>query len=155
MISIRPVSRSDAAAWLRLRRGLWPDGSAAEHRVEIEAFFAGSAAEPLAVILAEDSLGHVIGLAELSTRPTAEGCRSRHVAYLEGLYVVPEARRRGAARALVAAAEKWARARGCSELASDAAMTNDASAAAHRSLGFDEVGLIRCFRKELQAPASA
>jgi aminoglycoside 6'-N-acetyltransferase I len=143
------VSIEDAAVWLRLRRAHWPDGSEAEHRQEIDAFFAGSAKEPLAVLLAEDSLGHVIGFAELSIRPTAEGCQSQGVAYLEGLYVVPEARRRGAARAMTAVAERWARNEGCSELASDALMTNDASAAAHRNLGFIEVGLIRCFRKDL------
>jgi RimJ/RimL family protein N-acetyltransferase len=52
-------------------------------------------------------------------------------------------------RALVAAAEAWGRREGCSEFASDADPNNEASIAAHRALGFADVGLIRCFRKTL------
>ena len=71
------------------------------------------------------------------------------VAYLEGLYVEPEYRRRGVAAALVRAVEPWAREQGCSELASDTTIDNDVSAAVHRALGFDEVERIICFRKDL------
>jgi L-amino acid N-acyltransferase YncA len=35
------------------------------------------------------------------------------------------------------------------ELASDAEVHNLASAAAHRAVGFEEVGVVRCFRKVL------
>jgi len=52
-------------------------------------------------------------------------------------------------RALIAAAEQWGRAQGCRELASDAEPDNEVSAAAHRALRFEDVGLVRCFRKEL------
>jgi hypothetical protein len=31
-------------------------------------------------------------------------------------------------------------------------VANELSAAAHRALGFAEVGLIRCFRKDLHSP---
>jgi len=66
-----------------------------------------------------------------------------------GWFVVPEARHRGVGRKLVAAAEAWARSVGCTEFASDAEADNESSAAAHRALGFEDVGLIRCFRKDL------
>ena len=49
----------------------------------------------------------------------------------------------------MAAAEAWGRARGCAELGSDAALANTLSAEAHRAVGFDEVGQLRCFRKLL------
>jgi aminoglycoside 6'-N-acetyltransferase I len=91
----------------------------------------------------------VVGLAELSIRACAEGCRSNRVLYLEGWFVEPEARGAGVGRALVAAAEDWGRSRGCQEFASDSRLDNETSAAAHRRLGFTEVGLVRCFRKEL------
>ena len=90
-----------------------------------------------------------VGFAELSIRAYAEGCRSDRVAYLEGWFVGPEARGRGVGRTLIAAAENWGRSQRCSEFASDAQPDNDVSAAAHRALGFTEVGLIRCFRKDL------
>lgn len=149
MSTVRPATPRDAAAWLQLRYALWPEGSAAEHREEIERFFSGDAREPVMVLLAEDGAGRPVGLAELSIRAHAEGCRSDRVAYLEGWFVVPEARRSGVGRALIAAAEEWGRSQGCSEFASDAQPDNEVSAAAHRALGFTEVGLVRCFRKDL------
>ena len=47
------------------------------------------------------------------------------------------------------AAEKCGRAQGSTELASDTQPENDVSAAAHHALGFVDVGMVRCFRKEL------
>ena len=149
MITVRAAKPSDAAAWLQLRHALWPEGSEAEHREEIDRFFGGAAREPLAVLLAENGAGGPIGFAELSIRPHAEGCRSDRVAYLEGWFVAPKARRRGVGRALIAAAEQWGRSRGCREFASDSQADNEVSGAAHRALGFAEVGLMRCFRKDL------
>ena len=148
MITVRPVTPGDAAAWLRLRRPLWPEVPEAEHREDIERFFAGGAREPAAVLLALEG-GRAVGLAELSIRAYAEGCRTDRIAYLEGWFVAADARGRGVGRVLVEAAEEWGRRQGCRELASDAEAANDVSAAAHRALGFTEVGLVRCFRKDL------
>lgn len=55
----------------------------------------------------------------------------------------------GAMPEVVFVAEDWARQLGCTEFASDALAENAGSAAAHRALGFEEVEIIRCFRKEL------
>jgi aminoglycoside 6'-N-acetyltransferase I len=149
MITVRPAKPDDAASWLKMRLTLWPDGSEAEHRGEIERFLRGETREPLGVLLAESGAGGLVGFAELSIRPYAEGCRTDRVAYLEGWFVVPQARRNGVGRALVAAAEHWGRSHGCTELASDAQPDNEVSAAAHRGAGFTEVSLVRCFRKDL------
>lgn len=91
----------------------------------------------------------IVGFAEVSVRPYAEGCQTERVGYLEGFFVVPERRRLGVGRQLVGAAEEWARSQGCAEFASDAEATNELSATAHRALGFTDVGLVRCFRKDL------
>jgi GNAT superfamily N-acetyltransferase len=154
MITIRNAAEGQTDAWLELRHALWPESSLDEHRADIERFFAGTAREPKAVLLAEDGdQGKIVGLAELSIRSYAEGCRSDRVAFLEGWYVRPEVRRRGAGRALIAAAEGWGLAQGCTELASDTQADNAMSRAAHRGCGFAEISVLRCFKKELSNKA--
>src|SRR5688572_7131156 len=132
-----------------MRCALWPEGAESEHAAEIDRFFAGTLDNPLEVLLAVDARGAPLGFAELSIRAYAEDCVTDRVAYLEGWYVVPEARRRGVGRALIDAAEKWAVAQGCTEFGSDALLDNDTSAAAHAALGFEETVQIRCFRKTI------
>jgi aminoglycoside 6'-N-acetyltransferase I len=147
-LTIRAAEARDADAWLRLRGQLWPEGSESAHRAEIQAFFAGKASEPEAVLVAE-AREMLVGLAELSIRPCAQGCETDRVAYLEGWYVVPEERRKGVGRALVRAAETWGRAAGCVEFASDTSPGNLGAIRAHVALGFENVGTALCFRKKL------
>ncbi|NNG14980.1 MAG: GNAT family N-acetyltransferase [Gemmatimonadales bacterium] len=150
MINVRPAEPGDAASWLRMRHALWPEGSEAEHGQEIDEYFQGLArGRPAAVLMAENKEGHPVGFAELAIRPYAEGCLSDRVAYLEGWYVAPEARRAGVGQALIAAAQEWGRSQGSTEIASDADPENDISIAAHRAAGFTDAGLVRCFRKDL------
>lgn len=149
MVRVRAAKKEDAAAWLAMRDALWPDYASTWHADEIQQFFAGKLAMPLAVLIAEDDAGKALGFAELSIRNYAEDCVTDRVAYLEGWYVVPGARRKGVGRALIAAAEQWARAQGCTEFGSDALIDNEISAVAHRALGFTETAQIRCFRKQL------
>ena len=146
VVAVRRATLADASSLARLRHALWPDSSETEHRHDVERFFAGAQAAP--ILVAEDRSG-LLGFAELSIRPYAEGCQTDRVGFLEGWFVVPEARHRGIGRKLVAAGERWARSVGCTEFASDAVADNADSAAAHRALGFTEVGLVRCFRKDL------
>jgi aminoglycoside 6'-N-acetyltransferase I len=145
-VTVRQATSADAPALGRLRHALWPESSAAEHQREVERFFAEG---KTGAVLVAEARSEVLGFAEFSIRAYAEGCDTEDVGFLEGWYVVPEARRRGIGRRLVAAGEDWARGRGCAELGSDAEADNLDSAAAHAALGFTEVGLIRCFRKDL------
>jgi aminoglycoside 6'-N-acetyltransferase I len=131
-----------------MRHALWPD-EGDSHAREIEDFLAGRLRQPLGVLVAVDDMGAVVGFAELSIRTYAEDCVTDRVAYLEGWYVEPQARRGGVGRALVSAAEDWGRAQGCTEFGSDALLDNAIGAAAHRAVGFDETVQIRCFRKVL------
>ena len=149
MIHVRSARPDDASDWLRMRKALWPEDGAGTHAGEIEQFFAGALNMPLEVLLAADESGRVVGFAELSIRNYAEDCVTDRVAYLEGWYVASEWRRRGVGKALVEAAEAWARAQGCTEFGSDALLDNATSAAAHMALGFEETVQIRCFRKQL------
>jgi aminoglycoside 6'-N-acetyltransferase I len=149
-VRVRHARSSDAGAWAELRHALWPDQPLEELATEAEAFLRGIEPRLQAVLLADEpTSGELLGFAELSLRPYAEDCRTSPVAFLEGWYVVPSARRRGVGRALVAAAEEWGRAQGCHEFASDTQYDNITSAAAHQALGFDDAGALRCFRKAL------
>jgi len=147
MWTIRPVTPADAGAWLEMRCALWPD-DADGHRAGIDRFFAGDRREPADVLVAFDSAA-AIGFAEVSIRNIVDGCSTGNVGYLEGWYVVPHARRRGVGRALIAAAESWARQQGCTEFGSDASPDNGVSMAAHRALGFEETSRACNFRKDL------
>ncbi len=144
---VRGVRRADRDEWLRMRARLWPEHPE-NHPREIDAFLLGGG-EGEAVLVVERPHGGLAGFVELSSRAYAEGCRSSPVAYLEGWWVDPDARAEGLGRALVAAAEEWARARGLSELASDADLANLDGQRAHAALGFGEVGRQVCFRKAL------
>ncbi|HEV7427492.1 MAG TPA: aminoglycoside 6'-N-acetyltransferase [Thermoanaerobaculia bacterium] len=143
---IRPIERDDRDSWLRMRNALWPS-SLEEHAGEIDRYFAGAVREPLAVFIAFDE--HAIGFIELSIRAYAEGCETDRVAFVEGWYVDPDARRTGVGTALIRGAEAWARSQGCTEIASDTEVDNVSSAAAHVALGFEEAAVLRCFRKSL------
>jgi len=146
-MKIRFVEPGDREEWLRIRSDFWAD-HAYTHAGEIDQFFAGSLEEPTAVLVIEES-GSLIGLAELSIRPYAEGCLTNRVGYLEGWYVDSAFRGQGIGRALLAAAEDWARDQECTEFASDTTVDDELSRKAHLACGFEDAGLIRCFRKSL------
>lgn len=97
-----------------------------------------------------DGTGKPLGLVEVALRTDyVNGTDSSPVTFLEGIFVVPDARRTGVARGLVAEAASWARAHGCSELASDADLGNSDSHAMHAALGFEETERVVFFRKGL------
>lgn len=133
-----------------MRAQLWPEESEETHLREIDDWLERRRASgEVEVLLAEGEGGVLFGFAELSIRPCAEGCHTQRIAYLEGWYVKSEARQRGVGRALIRAAEDWGRAQGCLEFASDADPQNFVSCDSHLALGFEDAGLVRCFRKDL------
>jgi aminoglycoside 6'-N-acetyltransferase I len=145
---IRLIGPDDVATWCTMRHALWPDAAECDLMREAQAYFDG-ASSLQAVFLGETASGEPSGMLELSLRSIAEGCRTTPVPYVEGWYVVPEARRGGMGRRLMAAAEQWARERGYAEIASDAVIDNHVSERAHLALGFAEVERAIHFRKDL------
>ena len=143
---IRPVGELDHAAWVAMRAELWPEGSPGEHAREVAALLAAGPGDRGATLVAEGDSKELLGFVELSVRNYAEDCETDRVGYCEGWYVKPEHRRSGVGRALMAAGVEWARARGCTEFASDALLENELSHAAHKALGFVETCRIVCFR---------
>jgi aminoglycoside 6'-N-acetyltransferase I len=92
---------------LELRQALWPHCSLEDHLAEMGSFIERS--DRYAEFVAYGENGQPIGFAEASLRTDyVNGTNSTPVAFLEGLYVVPEARRQGVAAELVAAVAEWA-----------------------------------------------
>ena len=109
-----------------------------------------AAPDDTANFIARTDDGVAVGLAEASLRRDyVNGCKTSPVAFLEGIYVAPQHRRSGIAGQLVAAVEDWARAQGCTEFASDAALDNLQSHRMHAALGFEETQRVVYFRKLL------
>jgi GNAT superfamily N-acetyltransferase len=75
-----------------------------------------------------------VGVAQLRFRPSV--WTGTDDAWLEDLFVVPDARRAGAGRALVEACVERARARGCRRIQLDANENNPGAVALYESLGF-------------------
>lgn len=143
---VRRAHSGDEAVYAELRVELWPGIPSRENLGECRDILA---AADQAVLLAETPRGQIVGFAEVSLRPLAEGCTTRPVGYLEGWYVRPDARHRGVGRRLMEAAELWAREQGCTEMASDTEAGNIASEEAHQRLGYTIVGRIVHFRRPL------
>jgi aminoglycoside 6'-N-acetyltransferase I len=143
---IEPITAAMKTEWLVMRLALWPD-EAGNLAGELDEMLADPDA---ANFLARNAAGGAIGFIEATVRHDyVNGCETSPVAFVEGLFVAETHRRQGVARALVGQVAAWAKARGLTELASDALLENIDSHAAHRAIGFEETERVVCFRKKL------
>ena len=148
-LRIEVAGDAHLAQWLPLRAALWPDTPLAAHRAEARALLRDANAVAF-LALADGTAGFAEGSVRRDYVNGSESPPGTPVAYLEGLYVVPAQRRRGVARALVAAVADWGRARGCIELASDTQLDNLDSQAVHTALGFAETARAVFYRRTLR-----
>jgi aminoglycoside 6'-N-acetyltransferase I len=125
---------------------LFPDYTPDDLAKGMREFRARSDAE---VFVVERGDGSLAGFVEAGSRPYADGCDSSPVGYIEAWYVDGDVRHHGYGRALLEAAEEWAQGRGYTEMASDALLHNEASHAAHRASGYEEVERLVVFRKPI------
>jgi aminoglycoside 6'-N-acetyltransferase I len=143
-----PCNHEGLAEWVRLRHALWPHLSEQRHRVEASSIL--ERADRACSFLVRDAGMAAIGFAEATLRQDyVNGCTTSPVAFIEGIFVVPDWRRRGAARCLCDAIEEWAASLGCSELASDTDLGNRGSQRMHGALGFEETERVIFYRKLL------
>lgn len=133
-----------AVAALALR--LW-DGHGAR---ELEEEFAKLLRDPGCAVFLAQTGGIPAGFAQCQLRRDyVEGTSTSPVGYLEGIYVCPEHRSKGLARALLSRCEAWAKEQGCSEFASDCELDNAESLAFHLRMGFIEANRLICFTKDI------
>lgn len=150
---IVPASAELLPQWAELRYALWTWDSVEDHAREAEdMYLAGHPDRPDRVaFLALDAEGNVAGFAEADLRRDyVEGCETSPVAFLEGIYVRPDARQSGVARALSDRVALWGKEKGCTEYASNALLDNIDSHNFHAAIGFTETERVVYFRKDLQ-----
>jgi aminoglycoside 6'-N-acetyltransferase I len=151
-VTIRKAVSEDRTQVAEMRVALWPDGPFEEHLADFDEMLASGMCGtlPAATFVAEDANGALVGFLDGGLRSHADSCDVRQaVGYIEGWWVREDLRSRGIGRGLVKAAEDWARAQGCKEMASDALIDNSVSLAAHEALGFEVVERAYLFRKAL------
>lgn len=146
MYLIRKATLDDCCLVASSAQQLWPHHELSELEAEFAPLLTASDA---AVFLAFQEASPA-GFAQCQLRRDyVEGTDSSPVGYLEGIYVVPEFRKTGVARALLTACEDWAKEKGCREFASDCELTNEESLRFHLNVGFCEANRIICFTKKL------
>ena|SRR5687767_13667566 len=145
--SIRALRESDLSEWLRLRKMLWDETPENDHRDEMVDVIEHP--DTQCVFVADKGDGTLVGFLEVSIRPFVEDCETDHVGYLEGWFVENNSRRQGIGSELVNHAEKWAKQKGCSEIASDAEIGNELSLNTHTALGYGVTSRLVHLRKVL------
>jgi len=146
--TVRPPEESDRAAWARLRVAMWPGLEAEQNEAEMIGILDDD--ERAEVFVAAGSDGQLWGFVEVALRPWAEGCTTPPpIGHVDACFVVEGLRGRGVGRALLSAVEAWARDRGCLEMGSDAEIDDPGTIAAHRAIGYREVGRAVHFLKPL------
>jgi aminoglycoside 6'-N-acetyltransferase I len=151
-LRIRVAQSVDFDEVAEMMASLWPDASMDDLRLELTNALNHKPVGtlPSAMLVAQGDGESLMGFVEVGMRSHADGCDpARPVGFVEGWFVREAFRGLGAGKELMRAAEDWARAEGCREMASDALIDNDGSLKAHEALGFQVVDRCVHFRKGL------
>ena len=137
--------------WAAMRIKLWPWDTINVQAEEAKELYLAGHSDRGAFVAVEDS-AELSGFAEATIRRDyVEGCATSPVVFLEGIYVLPELRKRGVARALSDSVAAWGRDRGATEYASNALIDNLDSHAFHLAVGFAETERVVFFKRALLA----
>jgi len=139
-----PVSSENENVWAAMCIDLWPEGHTVQsfleerHKGQFQNDF---------LCMQE---GEYIGFLSLSIRNDyVEGTDGGSIGYIEGIYVLPQYRRKGAGREMIEFAKSWSKENGCQQMASDSLIENTDSRVFHNKIGFKEANTIVCFVMEI------
>jgi ribosomal protein S18 acetylase RimI-like enzyme len=150
-VQVRPAVPADLAQVVALRLALLREhaGNPIYSRLRPDAperarrmFAAQLTSTSERIFLAEES-GAVIGIIRCVDSTSSPLLEPARYGYISSAYVRPEARRRGALRALVAAARSWCAERGLDEVRLHSVADDEGSNRAWNALGFDIVEHMR------------
>jgi len=144
--TIRHATHDDKPEWVQMRQGLWPDAPLEYLSLDLDTLLENPRA---GVFVASNADGRLVAFIEVRLRDYAESCETSPVGYIEAWYVDLHVRGQKLGKDLIHTAEEWAREKGCSEMASDTWLDNEASIAAHLKLGYHEVERLVHFVKHL------
>ena len=129
-----------------MRQRLWPEAPAEYLSFDLD----DRLVDPdYVVFVASGEDPDLVAFIEAGLREHGEGCETSPVGYIEAWYVDEHLRGQKLGRELILAAEHWAREKGCTEMASDTWLENEASITAHLKLGYTEVERLVHFAKRL------
>jgi aminoglycoside 6'-N-acetyltransferase I len=146
-VQIQIVKPDQFRQWRSLRDALYNGLEAEFHDREMDQIH--TAEDQRCLVALAPPHTRVVGFVEISLRNIVDGCGDSPVGYFEGLYVSPEVRGRGIARALMQHAIEWFRQQGCSEIATDSELDDTEAQAFWSALGFEETWRVVQFRRQL------
>ena len=142
MLRFDSISDENVIAIAELAFQLWPDSSFESERDYFQQLINADDKTAFHALYNDQSAGFVL----VSLRNDyVEGCSTKPVCYIEGIFVKSEYRKKGIAQSLVAKAIEWGKEKKCTEIASDAEITNTVSIEFHKRIGFREINRVVCF----------
>ncbi len=143
---IKSAVKNDARVLAELAIQMWNDNTVLDLEKKFEELIESDKATCFIKYI--DNMA--IGFAQCQLRTDyVEGTETSPVGYLEGIFIVEAYRKKGYAKELLSACERWAKEQNCSEFASNCELDNTASLRFHLTMGFEEANRIICFRKEI------
>lgn len=157
-LSVRPATLRDLDAIVELRLALLHEyrdhplyrelrPNASERAYEL---YRAQILSPYETIFVALRARAVIGLLRCVETVASPVLMPERYCYISSVYVVPEERKKGVLRALLAAAEQWCRDRDITEMRLNNSTTSPTARASWSALGFEVVEEVR--RRELRAP---
>ena len=145
-VYITPKEPSDFEDWVDFALALFTEAKRPEMAAELRRIDQLSKYQTFFARTPERAVGY----ATLTIRTDhVEGATTTPVGYLEAIYVDPDFRNNGIAKALYSVGESWCKEKGCTEMGSDTWHWNTAAQDFHKRLGFREEDILVHFYKKI------